>query len=46
MDQRGTTYVVGGVLPADQVHRLQQQVPVLTRGDGELSTAFDHYQPR
>jgi ribosomal protection tetracycline resistance protein len=26
------------------VHRLQQQLPSLTRGEGTLESAFDHYQ--
>jgi len=27
------------------VHQLQQQLPALTRGEGVLESAFDHYQP-
>ncbi|GAB4215251.1 MAG: TetM/TetW/TetO/TetS family tetracycline resistance ribosomal protection protein [Roseiflexaceae bacterium] len=41
----GTAYVLEGVIPAGQVHALQQQVPTLTRGEGVLETAFDHYHP-
>ncbi len=29
----------------DQVHVLRQQLPALTRGEGVLDSAFDHYQP-
>jgi ribosomal protection tetracycline resistance protein len=44
-DQHGSTYVLAGVVPAAEVHRLQQEVPTLTRGEGELTTEFDHYAP-
>jgi ribosomal protection tetracycline resistance protein len=27
------------------VYELQQQLPALTRGEGVLECAFDHYQP-
>jgi ribosomal protection tetracycline resistance protein len=27
------------------VHALEQQLPALTRGEGVLESAFDHYQP-
>jgi ribosomal protection tetracycline resistance protein len=36
--------VVEGHVPAAAVHRLQQQLPGLTRGEGTLESAFDHYQ--
>jgi ribosomal protection tetracycline resistance protein len=42
-DQHGATYVLAGVIPAAEVHRLKQEVPTLTRGEGELTTEFDHY---
>jgi ribosomal protection tetracycline resistance protein len=41
---RGTLCVVEGDVPAAAVHRLQQQLPALTRGEGILESAFDHYQ--
>ena len=27
------------------MHALRQQIPSLTRGEGVLESAFDHYQP-
>lgn len=42
---RGTASVLEGRIPVAQVHRLEQQLPALTRGEGELETAFDHYAP-
>jgi ribosomal protection tetracycline resistance protein len=42
---RGSSYLVDGEVPAAQVHQLQQQLPGLTRGEGVLESAFDHYQP-
>ena len=41
---KGALTVVGGHVPAAAVHRLQQQLPGLTRGEGTLESAFDHYQ--
>jgi ribosomal protection tetracycline resistance protein len=41
---RGDIYVVDGIVPAAQVHTLQQRLPSLSRGEGVLETAFDHYQ--
>jgi ribosomal protection tetracycline resistance protein len=43
--QRGSSYLLEGEIPAAQVHQLQQQLPALTRGEGVLESAFDHYQP-
>jgi ribosomal protection tetracycline resistance protein len=40
-----SSYLVEGEIPAAQVHELQQQLPALTRGEGVLESAFDHYQP-
>ncbi len=37
--------VLDGDIPAAQVHALQQMLPSLTRGEGLLETAFDHYRP-
>ena len=42
---RGATTVLGGDIPAAQVHALQQRVPALTRGEGGLESAFDRYEP-
>ncbi len=41
----GSTCVVEGAIPAARVYELQQQLPALTRGEGVLESAFDHYQP-
>jgi ribosomal protection tetracycline resistance protein len=42
---RRTLCVIEGELPAAQVHELQQELPALTRGEGVLESAFEHYQP-
>ncbi|HEX5689929.1 MAG TPA: translation factor GTPase family protein, partial [Roseiflexaceae bacterium] len=42
---RETTCVLEGDIPAARVHELQQQLPGLTRGEGVLESAFDHYTP-
>jgi ribosomal protection tetracycline resistance protein len=42
---RGSSYVLEGEIPAARVHDLQQQLPALTRGEGVLECAFDHYRP-
>jgi ribosomal protection tetracycline resistance protein len=34
-----------GDIAAARVHELQQRMPALTRGEGVLTTAFDHYRP-
>ncbi|MEU7578131.1 translation factor GTPase family protein [Streptomyces sp. NPDC041068] len=41
----GASYLLEGDIPAKQVHTLEQMLPGLTRGEGELETAFDHYEP-
>ncbi|MFF8926711.1 GTP-binding protein [Streptomyces longwoodensis] len=41
----GTTCVLEGTVPAARVHALEQHLPALTRGEGELESAFDHYAP-
>ena len=41
---RGSTYLVEGEIPAARVHALTQQLPGLTRGEGVLESAFDHYR--
>ena len=41
---RGTTCELDGDIPVSRVHELQQQLPSLTRGEGALESAFDHYR--
>lgn len=41
----GASYLLEGDVPAKQVHTLEQILPGLTRGEGELESAFDHYEP-
>ncbi|WP_435846517.1 GTP-binding protein [Streptomyces huasconensis] len=41
----GASYCLEGDIPAQQVHALEQLLPGLTRGEGELESAFDHYEP-
>lgn len=41
---RGQVYRVEGAVPAANVHELQRQLPSLTRGEGVLESAFDHYR--
>ncbi|MEU0005121.1 translation factor GTPase family protein [Streptomyces sp. NPDC006314] len=41
----GPACVLEGSVPAARVHELEQRLPGLTRGEGELETAFDHYAP-
>jgi ribosomal protection tetracycline resistance protein len=42
---RGGVCVLEGDVPAARVHTLEQRLPGLTRGEGELESAFDHYAP-
>jgi ribosomal protection tetracycline resistance protein len=42
---QGSTCVLEGTIPAARVYELQQQLPALTRGEGVLESAFDHYEP-
>jgi ribosomal protection tetracycline resistance protein len=42
---QGSSSLLEGEIPAAQVHELQQQLPALTRGEGVLESAFDHYEP-
>jgi ribosomal protection tetracycline resistance protein len=42
---RASSCTLEGDIPAARVHELRQQLPVLTRGEGMLECAFDHYQP-
>ena len=41
---KGALSIVEGHVPTAAVHRLQQQLPGMTRGEGVLESAFDHYQ--
>ncbi|MGV2919338.1 GTP-binding protein [Streptomyces alfalfae] len=41
----GDSYRLEGDIPADQVHALELRLPGLTRGEGELESAFDRYEP-
>ncbi|AWW36226.1 elongation factor G [Streptomyces cadmiisoli] len=42
-ESHGAGCVLEGTVPAVHVHALEQQLPGLTRGEGELESAFDHY---
>ncbi|MFJ4323043.1 GTP-binding protein [Streptomyces tricolor] len=42
---RDVVCVLEGMVPAARVHALERRLPGLTRGEGELETAFDHYAP-
>ncbi len=42
---RGASYVLEGDIPATHVHALQRRLPGLSRGEGVLEVAFDHYRP-
>ncbi|MDK1346726.1 TetM/TetW/TetO/TetS family tetracycline resistance ribosomal protection protein [Streptomyces sp. 378] len=37
--------VLEGTVPAARVHALEQRLPGLTRGEGELESSFAHYAP-
>ncbi|KKB10431.1 GTP-binding protein [Devosia geojensis] len=41
----GRTATLDGEIAAAHVHRLQQLLPGLTRGEGVLEAEFDHYRP-
>jgi ribosomal protection tetracycline resistance protein len=41
----GSAAAVDGLIPAAAVHRLEQQLPGLTGGEGVLECVFDHYEP-
>ncbi|SOE07110.1 GTP-binding protein [Streptomyces sp. Ag109_G2-15] len=41
----GREGVLEGAVPAARVHELEQRLPGLTRGEGELESSFDHYAP-
>jgi ribosomal protection tetracycline resistance protein len=42
---QGASCLLEGEIPAASVHRLRQRLPGLTRGEGVLESAFDHYRP-
>ncbi|KPH99806.1 small GTP-binding protein [Actinobacteria bacterium OK006] len=42
---RSASCVLEGRIPVARVHGLERQLPGLTRGEGELECAFDHYAP-
>ncbi|WP_158893684.1 elongation factor G [Amycolatopsis anabasis] len=42
---RDSAYLLEGEIPAARVHELDRQLPSLTRGEGVLESAFDHYRP-
>jgi ribosomal protection tetracycline resistance protein len=42
---RGSSVTLTGSIPAARVHQLEQRLPSLTRGEGVLEAAFDHYRP-
>lgn len=42
---RGRAAHLAGIVPAAQVHELQQRVPALTGGEGDLVCTFAGYQP-
>nr|WP_202458981.1 TetM/TetW/TetO/TetS family tetracycline resistance ribosomal protection protein [Streptomyces sp. SID5464] len=42
---RGDLCVLEGTVPAARVHALGHLLPGMTRGEGELESAFDHYAP-
>ncbi|MFH8463179.1 GTP-binding protein [Streptomyces sp. NPDC017991] len=44
-ETRGRACVLEWAIPAARVHELEQRLPGLTRGEGELEAAFDHYAP-
>jgi ribosomal protection tetracycline resistance protein len=45
VDAVDETTTMDGTMPAAMVHRLRQELPGLTRGEGVLETWFDGYRP-
>lgn len=45
IESRGPSSTVEGDIPAASVHDLERLLPALTRGEGLLECAFDHYEP-
>jgi ribosomal protection tetracycline resistance protein len=44
-EMRGSACWLEGDIAAARIHDLQQQLPGLTRGEGAMTAAFDHYRP-
>jgi ribosomal protection tetracycline resistance protein len=44
-EARGPAYVLEGDIPVARVHDVEQRLTALTRGEGVLESAFDHYRP-
>jgi ribosomal protection tetracycline resistance protein len=42
---RAADCVLDGLIGAARVHELRRQLPGLTRGEGVVESAFDHYAP-
>lgn len=42
---RGSACLLDGEIPAARAAELERQLPGLTRGEGLLDCAFDHYRP-
>jgi ribosomal protection tetracycline resistance protein len=42
---QGSSSELEGDIAAADVHQLQQRLPALTRGEGVLTSTFDHYRP-
>jgi ribosomal protection tetracycline resistance protein len=42
---QGPSALLDGEVPAARVHDLERQLPALTRGEGVVESAFDHYRP-
>jgi ribosomal protection tetracycline resistance protein len=45
IETRGSSSHLEGDIAAARLHELQQRLPALTRGEGVLASAFDHYRP-
>ncbi|ONI70690.1 GTP-binding protein [Actinosynnema sp. ALI-1.44] len=41
----GAAYLLEGDIPAARIHELERLLPSLTRGEGVVESAFDHYAP-
>jgi ribosomal protection tetracycline resistance protein len=44
-ERDGASLALEGEIPAARVHELERNLPALTRGEGVLESAFDHYRP-
>ncbi|MDP9185356.1 MAG: TetM/TetW/TetO/TetS family tetracycline resistance ribosomal protection protein, partial [Actinomycetota bacterium] len=45
IEPQGSSSHLEGDIAAARLHELQQRLPALTRGEGVLASAFDHYRP-